>query len=57
MKEPLAVVPAPGSKISLYGVFAGYTASPLMVTMSDGAVMEKKKPEPVVHRPVHKAAH
>jgi hypothetical protein len=57
MKEPLAVVPAPGSKISLYGVFASYKASPLMVTMSDATVMEKKKPEPVVHRPVHKTTH
>ena len=56
MKEPLAVVPAAGSKISLYGVFASYTASPLMVTMSDAAVMEKKKPEPV-RRPVRKTAH
>jgi hypothetical protein len=56
MKDPLAVVPVPGSKISLYGVFASYTSSPLMVTMSDATVMEKKKPEPV-HRPVHRAAH
>jgi hypothetical protein len=56
MKEPLAVVPAAGSKISLYGVFASYTASPLMITMSDATLVEKKKPEPVVRRPAHRTA-
>ena len=53
MKEPLKTVPAVGSKVTLDGTYASYTQSPLMITMSDGSVVEKKKPVPVHHPPVH----
>ena len=36
MKEPLTSVPKVGDKITLQGTYASYTASPLMITMSDG---------------------
>jgi hypothetical protein len=54
MKEPLTTVPAVGSKVSLDGTYASYTSSPLMITMSDGALVEKKKPvtKAPVRRPV-----
>lgn len=44
MKEPLKTVPTVGDKITLSGTYASYTQTPLMITMSDGAVVEKKKP-------------
>ena len=44
MKEPLKTVPAVGSTIELSGTYASYTQTPLMITMSDGAVVEKKAP-------------
>jgi hypothetical protein len=43
MKEPLKSVPAPGAKITVSGTYASYTASPLMITMSDGAIESPKK--------------
>jgi hypothetical protein len=59
MKESLKTVPAVGAKITVQGTYASYTASPLMITMSDGSVVEpKKKPVPKapVHHPVHHPA-
>jgi hypothetical protein len=54
MKEPLKTIPAVGDKITLDGTYASYTQSPLMITMSDGAVVAPKKPAaPVHHAPVH----
>ena len=50
MKAPLTTVPAVKSKVTITGTYASYTQSPLMITMSDGAVVEKKK------APVKKAA-
>jgi hypothetical protein len=53
---PLKVVPVVGTKVSLDGTYASYTQTPLMITMSDGAVVEKKKPvakAPVHHAPAH----
>ena len=44
LKEPLpeAKVPAAGTKVSLTGTYASYTSAPLLITMSDGAVVPKK---------------
>ena len=42
MKEPLKTTPAVGDKITLTGTYASYTQTPLMITMSDGAVVTKK---------------
>ena len=55
MKEPLTKVPAAGEKITLDGTFASFTQSPLMITMSDSFVVEKKAPvkPPVRRRPTH----
>jgi len=44
MKEPLKTLPTVGDKITLSGTYASYTQTPLMITMTDGAVVEKKKP-------------
>jgi hypothetical protein len=49
MKEPLKTIPAAGDKITVDGTYDSYTASPLMITMKDGFVVEKKKPAPVHH--------
>jgi hypothetical protein len=54
MKEPLKTIPAAGDKITVDGTYASYTASPLMITMSDGSVVEPKKAPakaPVRRRP------
>jgi hypothetical protein len=56
MTTPLTTLPAVGSKVTLDGTYASYTGSPLMITMSDASLVEKKKPEPV-HHPVHHVAH
>ncbi|HEY1743323.1 MAG TPA: hypothetical protein VGG18_09155 [Granulicella sp.] len=50
---PLKTVPAVGDKITLTGTYASYTQSPLLITMSDASVVEKKKPAAPVHHPVH----
>jgi hypothetical protein len=53
LKEPLKTIPQPGDKITVDGTYDSYTASPLMITMSDGSVVAPvKKPAPV-HHPVH----
>ncbi len=55
LKEPIKTPPAVGDKVTLTGTYASYTPNPLMITMSDGAlVLPKKAP---VKRPVHHAAH
>ena len=56
MKEPLKTIPAAGDKVTVDGTYASYTATPLMITMSDGSIVEKKKPAPVHHAPVHHTA-
>jgi hypothetical protein len=56
MKEPLKTVPAVGDKITVDGTYASYTSNPLMITMSDGFIVEPKKPAakpPVRRRPTH----
>jgi hypothetical protein len=54
MKEPLKTIPNPGDKITLDGTYASYTQSPLMITMSDAAVVVKKAP---AKAPVHHTTH
>ena len=56
LTTPLTTLPAVGSKVTIQGTYASYTGNPLMITMSDGSLVEKKKPEPV-RRPVHHVAH
>ncbi len=46
MKTPLTTMPTVGAKINVEGTYASYTQSPLMITMSDGAVVEPKKEAP-----------
>ncbi len=51
LKEPLKTIPQPGDKITVQGTYDSYTASPLMITMSDGSIVPAKKPVPA-RRPV-----
>ena len=46
MKTPLTTMPVVGVKINVEGTYASYTQSPLMITMSDGGVVEPKKEAP-----------
>jgi hypothetical protein len=50
MKEPLQTLPNVGDKVTIDGTYASYTQSPLMITMSDGALVVPKKAAPPVHR-------
>jgi hypothetical protein len=57
MKEPLKTLPTVGDKITLSGTYDSYTQTPLMITMTDGAVVEKKKaPVRKPAAPAHRAA-
>ena len=53
MKEPLKTLPNVGDKIALDGTYASYTASPMMITMSDGSVVLPKKAAPEHHTAAH----
>jgi hypothetical protein len=56
LKEPLKTPPAVGDKVDVTGTYASFTPSPLLITMSDGAIVPKapaKKPTPA-HHPAHK---
>jgi hypothetical protein len=52
MKDPIkdADLPAVGSKVTLDGTYDSYTQKPLMITMSDGALVLPKKATPVRRR-------
>jgi hypothetical protein len=56
LKEPVKTIPQPGDKVTVDGTYDAYTASPLMITMSDGSIVPKRAAAPV-HHPVHHAAH
>ena len=56
LKEPVKTIPQPGEKITVDGTYDSYTPSPLMITMSNGAIVPKKAAAPV-HHPVHHPAH
>jgi hypothetical protein len=51
LAAPLKTPPVPGAKVTVTGTYASYTPSPVMITMSDGAVVEPKK------APVHHTTH
>jgi len=51
LTAPLKTPPAVGAKVTVSGTYASYTPSPILITMSDGAVVEPKKAP--VHHPVH----
>jgi hypothetical protein len=53
--KPLTKIPAVGDKVTLDGTYASYTQTPLMITMSDGSIVEPKKAP--VKAPVHHATH
>jgi hypothetical protein len=56
MKEPLQTLPNVGDKVTMDGTYASYTQTPLMITMSDGAIVLPKKAAPPVRRktpPMH----
>ncbi len=51
MKTPLATPPAVGATVNISGTYASYTQKPLMIQMSDGAVVEApKKPATTTRR-------
>jgi hypothetical protein len=43
LKEPLKTLPVAGDKITVTGTYDSYTQNPIMITMTDGAVVEPKK--------------
>jgi hypothetical protein len=53
LTAPLKTPPAVGGKVTVTGTYASFTPSPIMITMSDGAVVEPKaapkKPTPAHH--------
>ena len=51
MKDPIkdADIPAAGALVTLDGTYASYTPSPIMITMSDAALVLPKKAAPVHH--------
>jgi hypothetical protein len=54
LAAPLKTPPVVGAKVAVSGTYASYTPSPIMITMSDGAVVEPKKAPakaPVHHTP------
>jgi hypothetical protein len=58
LAAPLKTPPAVGDKVTISGTYASFTPNPIMITMSDGALVEPKKapvkkPTPA-HRPAHK---
>ncbi|WP_260705177.1 hypothetical protein [Edaphobacter flagellatus] len=57
LTAPLKTAPTVGSKVTVTGTYSSFTPNPIMITMSDGAVVEPKKtpakPAPG-HRPVRK---
>lgn len=57
MKEPLKTVPTVGAKIVLTGTYGSYTQTPVMITMTDGELVEPKKaPAKKAAAPVRRAA-
>jgi hypothetical protein len=55
LAAPLKTPPAVGAKVTVSGTYASYTPSPILITMSDGAVVEPKKApaKAPVHHPTH----
>ncbi len=55
LAAPLKTPPAVGAKVTVTGTYASYTPQPIMITMSDGAVVEPKK-TPAKPSPAHHPA-
>jgi hypothetical protein len=53
LAAPLKTPPVVGAKVTVSGTYASYTPSPIMFTMSDGAIVEPKK---TPAKPVHHTA-
>jgi hypothetical protein len=53
LAAPLKTPPAVAAKVAVSGTYASYTPSPIMITMSDGAIVEPKK---TPAKPVHHTA-
>lgn len=47
--DAIAAATAVGQTVTLSGTFDSYTPKPIMITMSDGAVILPEAPKPVVH--------
>jgi hypothetical protein len=57
LAAPLKTPPVAGAKVNVSGTYASYTPSPIMITMTDGAIVEPKKTPakpPVHHTAPHK---
>jgi hypothetical protein len=56
MKEPLKVIPAVGSKVTLTGTYGSYTQKPILITMTDSEVVVPKKAptKAPARRPTHR---
>jgi hypothetical protein len=54
LAAPLKTPPAVGAKVTVSGTYASYAPSPIMFTMSDGAIVEPKKTP--AKAPVHHTA-
>ncbi len=57
LAAPLKTPPTVGAKVAVSGTYASFTPSPIMITMSDGAIVEPKKTPakpPVHHTAPHK---
>jgi len=55
--DEIAAATAPGKTVTLTGTFDSYTPKPIMITMSDGAVILPEAPKPAVHHTAPRAAH
>ncbi|MBS1822026.1 MAG: hypothetical protein JST61_08640 [Acidobacteria bacterium] len=58
LTAPLKTPPAVGAKATVTGTYASFTPSPIMITMSDGAIVEPKKApaKPTKPTPAHHPA-
>jgi hypothetical protein len=54
LAAPLKTPPVVGAKVAVSGTYASFTPTPIMITMSDGAIVEPKKAP--AKAPVHRAA-
>ena len=52
LAAPLKTPPVAGAKVAVSGTYASFTPTPIMITMSDGAIVEPKK-APVHHTAPH----
>jgi hypothetical protein len=55
LKEPLKTPPVVGAKVTVTGTYDSFTPKPIMITMTDGAIVEPKKTP--AKAPVHHKTH